>query len=109
MAWLSSVWGFWCEPKIYHNPEVYICATFNFNNRFKKDLVENYGQKARVFNCIRKNNVKSEHESRLKIPFKSNNIWQAKTTMCKLTKIKHDDCSTLIGMCYQSGKGISVR
>nr|YP_010338941.1 putative reverse transcriptase protein [Erythrolobus coxiae]UNJ19013.1 putative reverse transcriptase protein [Erythrolobus coxiae] len=71
-------------------------------------LVINFSLKTRSLNWIRKESVGSGCESRLRVPPRLKNIWQVRTTTYRFTKLTHNDCLTLIGVRYQSGKGTST-
>jgi len=57
---------------------------------------------------IRKETVGSGWGSRLRVPLELNNTRRVRITMRRFTKLIHDDCFTLIGACFHSGKGAST-
>lgn len=71
-------------------------------------LVINLSFKTHSPNLIRKEKVGSGYESQLRVPHRLKNTWQVNITTRRLTKLIHDDCSTLIDVRYQCGKGIST-
>jgi hypothetical protein len=81
---------------------------FTRNYHMIISLVINLSFKTHSPNLIRKEKVGSGYESQLRVPHRLKNIWQVNITTRRLTKLIHDDCSTLIDVRYQCGKGIST-
>jgi retron-type reverse transcriptase len=88
----------------FGHPEVYIRAPFHYFLHyclFIVCLVAVISIKALTPKIILKNNCRSGFESPLKIQILFNNIGQAITTMYRLTKLIHNDCSKLINAWFQ--------
>lgn len=71
-------------------------------------LMINFSLKTRSPVRIRKETDGSDCESRLRVLLRLKNTRQVRTTTYRFTKLTHNDCSILIGVRYQSGKGTST-
>ena len=71
-------------------------------------LVINLSLKALFPDSIRKHWVGSGKESQLRALHMLEKVWRARINMRRLTKLIRDDCSTLIGACFQCSKGAST-
>ena len=95
----------------FGHPEVYICVAFRciFSLSFNMlGLVVNLSLKALFPDSIRKHWVGSGKESPLRALHMLEKVGQASTNTRRLTKLIHDDCSILIGACFQCSKGAPI-